>query len=174
MEETRGWLLCDIKSLKHILKLIRSDRDQMENLKGIQGTGPGIDFLSLPSYFQAASRADWDLTQVIRGSCWRQGGRKCSTPYLLLKNSRWRYDSLPHKGHWVTLRVIFGFFCLEIKCQWHCKENLFFPPVCNIFLRPAGKAPLSLQWLKEEHGKTNLYLRVENGVNVLKKLVNKS
>lgn len=43
---------------KHILKLIRSDRDQMENLKGVQGTGPGIDFLSLPGHFQGASEAD--------------------------------------------------------------------------------------------------------------------
>lgn len=56
--ETRGWRLYDIKSLKHILKLIRSDRDQMKNLKGVQGTGPGIDFFSLPRYFQEASRTD--------------------------------------------------------------------------------------------------------------------
>lgn len=56
--DTRGWRLYDIKSLKHIFKLMRSDRDQIENPKGVQGTGPGIDFLSLPRYFQAASRAD--------------------------------------------------------------------------------------------------------------------
>lgn len=56
--DTGGCRLYDIKSLKHILKLIRSDSDQMKNLKGVQGTAPGIDFLSLPRYFQAASRAD--------------------------------------------------------------------------------------------------------------------
>lgn len=53
-----AWRLYDIKSLKHILKLISCDRDQMKNRKGVQGTRAGIDFLFLPRYFQAASRAD--------------------------------------------------------------------------------------------------------------------
>lgn len=40
LADIRGCRVRDIKSLKHIFKLIRSDSDQMKNLKGAQGTKP--------------------------------------------------------------------------------------------------------------------------------------
>lgn len=79
-------------SLKHIFKLIRSDKDQMKNLLNVQSTETRLWFSFFPRYFQAASSADWDLTLVIWRSCWREDGRKHRQPYLLLKNSQWRYD----------------------------------------------------------------------------------
>lgn len=77
-------------SPKHVFKLIRSDRHQMENLLSVQGTGPGSDPLFSPQVFPGRQQcwlrfASGDM-EVLSETRWWEA------PYLLLKNSRWRYD----------------------------------------------------------------------------------